>query len=124
MEGVWRSDVDKTLESMRGTGKVNDKQRKLFEGDFFGRLSIEITCRKVIVDFNGNRDEFEYKTIIRDGDTVRIEYVNPEAHKGPIRPLILEEGGECYHVQLEELQFNEYFCRVKDLKDQGAGLDS
>ena len=115
MEGVWRSNEDKTLSSMRSTGKVSDKQRKLLEDGFFGKLSIEITCSKVILVFNGNRDEFEYKSITREGDEVRIEYVNPEANEGLVRPLILEKGGECYYVPLEEYQFNEYFCRINNV---------
>ena len=42
IEGTWRSDEGKTLESMNGIGHVTDVQRKYLEDNFFGKLVISI----------------------------------------------------------------------------------
>lgn len=113
LEGKWRSDEAKTLESMRMYGSVTEKQRELFENGFFGRLTVEIGCDKFIATFDGEEGEtVTFDIVSVKGNTITARYIDSFTGSTFESTATIENDG-CYSVPVGIVGFKEYFCRVK-----------
>jgi len=92
-------------------GSVTEKQRELFEGEFFGKLRIEITCNQFTTYFDGESETHNYETVLVEGDRITTRYYDRFKQQTVENTVVLE--GDCYSVPLEGLGFREYFCRVE-----------
>lgn len=96
---------------MKRHGSVTEKQRELFEGDFFGALRIEYTCDQFTTYYEGESETYDYETVSVEGTRITTRHYDPLREKMVETVAVLE--GECYSVPLEGLGFREYFCRVE-----------
>ena len=116
--GYWKSDEQKTLESMRVTPGVTDKAKELFENNFFGKLVVEYkedTYRAKYVDEEDNLEEFykyyPYKVIEVNEDYYLVESYSQLLGENEIKKIY--KDGDCYYVLISKWSFREYFCRTK-----------
>lgn len=87
--GVWKSDSEKTLRSMRNVDGITCKAKQLFENNFFGHLIAEYTERK-------SRFYFDRK----DDNTAGMKSFSPYR--------LVEETAEKFVVQyFDELENEE-----------------
>jgi heat shock protein HslJ len=111
LEGRWQSNKEMTLASMNKSGVVTEKQKALFNGDFFGKLTIDATCDRFTSYYEGESDEKAYETLSQNGNTITVRYIDPIEEK-PVNTTITITDG-CYSLLLENLNFNEYFCKIE-----------
>ncbi len=115
LQGIWKSNALKTLESMNSIADVTPPAREIFEAEFFGHLYVEFRGNNVRYwlddeDFDTGfteyelLDESESRVIIRGWDSVLEESV--------VDTLTFED--DCYKVVTSAFEFNEYFCRVPE----------
>lgn len=111
LNGRWQSNEARTLASLHATGKVNKRQRALFENHYFGHLSMTYTCKEITVRYAGDSDILDYQIVRRDGPHITIRTTDDETDEGRLRELLLTPDGKCYSVPVAKFQFREYFCR-------------
>jgi hypothetical protein len=117
--GVWKSNEEMTLASMRATPGVTKKAKDIFENDFFGRLIIEYkidSYRARYEDEEDNIDEFHhyypYRVLDR-GDNYYILETRIPLVKDNLRQKTIYMDGECYYQLVSRWNFREYFCRIQ-----------
>lgn len=111
LRGVWKSNEAKTLASLRATGKVNDRQRALYENHFFGHLTMTYTCKAISVRYAGDSETLDYEILQQQGPRISIRTIADDSDEGKVRELILEPDARCYSEAVAGLGFREYFCR-------------
>ena len=108
--GTWKSNEQLTLKNMEAA-RLTDKQRKLLSSNFFDKLVHTYTCKGVTSKHEGTVQTYEFRSMKEWGDTVTIEYYDPDLQRNV--KDILTISGNCYSVPLQRLGFEEVFCRVK-----------
>lgn len=114
LQGVWQSDADMTLDSMRGVTGMSPRAKAMLEDDFFGRLVVEYqgqTRRAYLQDDDYDTgfepfeiiDERAKSIVLREWNVVLDDYFTEEIH--------FEDS--CYYVFTGKPIFREYFCRVR-----------
>jgi hypothetical protein len=109
LEGYWKSDEQKTLDSFRKAEDATDKQKDLFENGFFGKLYIHYECTKFTSAMDGALETRSYELISSNNNTVTVKY-GDEIKGEVVREIQIE--GECYSLPVNEGQFREYFCPI------------
>lgn len=109
LEGHWRSNEEKTLASFRQAKDATQKQRELFENDFFGKLYMHIECKKFTSVMDDWIETSKYDLVSSSSKSVTIRY-NSELEGEVVREAIIE--GDCYSLEVNGGQFKEYFCPV------------
>lgn len=116
--GIWKSNSEKTLASMREVEGISCKAKRLFEGDFFGHLIAEYTDVQGRFYFDREEDNTEgmkefsrYRLLEETPEKFVIEYYDGLTESEVTKEL-WREGG-CYWVLVSKWEFREYFCRIK-----------
>jgi len=114
--GYWKSNEQKTLESMRNTPGITEEAKEMFTGNFFGKLVIEYkkdTYRALYENEEENPKEFyqyqPYKVL-----KVTNEYYLTESYSDLLEEIEIKKlykEGDCYYVFTSKWNFKEYFCR-------------
>jgi hypothetical protein len=111
--GVWQSNEEMTLESMRQVDGVPGEARALFENDFLGNLIVEYRedTARMVSDKDGLDSGFQpYEVIEASADQIRIRELG-NAMGDSEKTLHFE--GDCYYIVVSRFEFREYFCRVE-----------
>ena len=121
--GHWRSNEARTLAELdqaKAAGHLTDwsKSREgIYKEGFFGRLEILMEADRSKAWFPDERPEDVPwdAHIIRDlgDDRFRIEPAEAKPGEPSHRILQLQRDGQCYQVELPEMGFMEWFCRVQ-----------
>ncbi|HET6827859.1 MAG TPA: hypothetical protein VFH35_04225 [Ramlibacter sp.] len=93
------------------TARLTDKQRQMLSSNFFGKLVHTYTCESVTSKYEGTAQTYQLRSMKEWGDTVTIEYYDPDSRRNV--KDILTVTGNCYSVPVARLGFEEVFCRVK-----------
>lgn len=109
LEGYWRSDAERTLSSFRQAQGVSEKQKELFENNFFGKLYMHIECERFTAVMEGWHEITEYERVTSSDEVVVIKF-NSEIEGEVVRKAVIE--GACYSLAVNEGQFKEYFCPI------------
>jgi hypothetical protein len=109
--GKWKSNEKLTLASMNETGRITEKQREIFENGFFGKLELDINCSSFTTTFDGVSETYSYETIHQTQDSVTASYYSKVLQKQV--EVTSTITGNCYSTPIEQLNFNEYFCRIE-----------
>ena len=116
--GYWKSNEQKTLESVRNTPGITDKAKKIFNNNFFGKLIIEYkidTYRALYENDEENPKEFyqyqPYSLLEVTNEYYLAESYNDILEEKEIQKLY--KDGDCYYVFTSKWNFKEYFCRVR-----------
>ncbi|MDH1263377.1 hypothetical protein [Pseudomonas sp. GD03944] len=109
LEGRWQSNREMTLASMSESGTVPEKYKELFNGDFFGKITIETTCDSFTTYWEDTIDVKAYETLSQAGNTITVRYVVPEEDIPFTATLTVLD--DCYSIPLERFNFSEYFCK-------------
>ena len=117
LQGVWKSDSEMTLASMRSVEGISCKAKELFEGDFFGHLIAEYTDNQSRFYFDRDEDNSEgmkdfspYKLLEETPEKFVIEYYD-DLTGGKVTKELWREGS-CYWLPVSKWKFREYFCRI------------
>ena len=114
--GTWQSDEQLTLESMRGSDKVDPVARATFEDDFFGRLIVvyrPYDGRSYFID-SDERPDFEPHAIVDSGTNfVTFSDPNNEALGLDVERTWYVDG-DLLIVRMDEWGFVEVFRRISD----------
>jgi len=113
--GLWKSDAEKTLESMRLADGLSEKARRFFEDDFFGHLIAEYRENEARMYFDADSEDAQfcpYRLMEQNDRVFVIEHDEPAKGSGSVTTLIRD--GDCYSIEVWNLGFREYFCRVNN----------
>jgi len=111
--GTWKSNAERTLESMNSVEGVTPKAREYLEKDFFGHLVNEIREHDSrSFDARGGFDSgYEPYEVLEVTDKyIRAKQWSSLLQEFQERTLYIEN--ECYYVLITKFQFREYFCKV------------
>lgn len=106
LTGRWKSNEKLTLEQMKLSRELSEKQRNFLSNDFFGKLVIEYSCTEATSCYEGNCETDPYILTSKDGNGIIIESTFGR------KEIIL--NGDCYSILIEYLGFSEIFCRVTE----------
>ena len=109
LEGYWKSNEPKTLESMRRAIDLPEKARKLFENNFFGKLHAHIECNRFTTVLDGEVQSSEYEIIRLESNVYRLKSYSEIL--GDIEQTLRVEGA-CYSLEISQGKFREYFCPI------------
>lgn len=96
---------------MNETGKITAKQRAIFENGFFGKLELDINCSSFKTTLDGVSETYNYETIHKTKDSVTVSYYSKVLQKQVEVTSTITDN--CYSTPIEQLNFNEYFCRIE-----------
>lgn len=112
--GIWQSNEEKTLASMRAMPGIPDKERETYENDFFGKLVNEIRADSFTTFFANDVPAspvfIPAQIEVVSGDTIRMRYYHEYRKEYVEREITFENG--CYTVPVGPWGFREYFCKV------------
>jgi hypothetical protein len=115
--GLWKSDAEKTLGSMREVEGINGTVRKKFENDYFGHLIAEFTGEKGRVYFDRDEENVQamkvfapYKLLKENSEEFVIQYYDDYCAEEVTK--VLRREGDCYWLTVPKWKFREYFRRV------------
>ncbi len=111
LEGYWKSDEPKTLESFSKAENVTPKQKEVFENNFFGKLYMHIECNQFTAVMDEWIETSEYDLVSSTGSAVTIRY-HSEIEGEVVREAKIV--GSCYTLEINEGQFLEYFCPISE----------
>jgi hypothetical protein len=111
LQGYWKSNEKLTIESFRKSLNPTEKQKKLFENKFFGKLFVHIDCSEFTSVMDGWSETVPYAVVSSSNESVVVHYKST----GEVSQEIDIEAkieGECYSLPINGGQFREYFCPV------------
>lgn len=111
LEGYWKSDEGKTLSSFRQAKNATPKQKELFKNNFFGKLYMHIECKKFTSVMDGWIETTTYDLVSSSSKSVTIRY-SSELEGEVVREATID--GDCYSLEVNGGQFEEYFCPVSE----------
>lgn len=116
--GVWKSNKQKTLESMGTVSGIDPKAKALFEGDFFGQMIVEFRRGESRAYFEDDSLNAEgtahfspYRLIVETKEFFLLQEIDESTGKTVETKLPRE--GDCYHLLVARWGFREYFCKIK-----------
>ena len=116
--GIWKSNEEMTLKSMRETPGISEKARALFQHEFFGKLINEYGTKTAKTYFENPSDNYEgidkpspYKIIEETNEYYIISSYNNFLKKH--ESITLYKAENCYYVLVSKWKFREYFCRIE-----------
>jgi len=109
--GVWKSDADRTLASMRIAGNVTPEALRIYENDYYGHLVIEYRRDTVRAWF----DNSDYDTGYQPYEVVEVapdHVVTREWNEllGRYQLTTTYMEGACIYGIAAEFGFREYYC--------------
>lgn len=116
--GVWKSNEEKTLQSMRTVSGITNKARQLLKNDFFGHLIAEYRENDARAYFDRDKDNTEEMKkfypyqVLEENKEFFVIRVHNELEGGE-REVTLHRDSDCYYLPVSKWNFREYFCRVK-----------
>lgn len=110
LKGTWKSNKDASLEEMK-KADLTEKQIKFFSGDLFGKMIVEATCGEITFTFDEYVTKEKYKVIESGINYMVIESIEEGSDIKQITRI--ELNGNCYLIPVQNVGFNEVFCRVK-----------
>jgi len=111
--GVWRSDAERTLVSMRATAGIPEERRRALADDYYGHLTLEYAADTVRARFDdGAYDSGErpYRIVDAARDRVVTDEWNELLRQFERTTTYLD--GDCIYGLAAEYGYREYFCRV------------
>ena len=112
--GTWKSDADRTLQSMNSVTDIPPEVRAQFESDYYGHLIVEYRIDTVRARFdNANYDSGyrPYEVVsVSDKKVVAREW-NEILQTFETSTTFFE--GECIYGISAEYEFREYFCPLE-----------
>lgn len=109
--GIWKSDAQRTLESMRATPGIPEQRRSALEQDYYGHLVVEYGAKTVRAYFDdGHYDSGErpYRVIFADRRSVVTSEWNELL--GAFEETTTYRDGDCIYGLAAEFGYREYFC--------------
>ena len=110
--GTWKSDSVRTLDEMKSSTLLTEKQRELFLNDFFGKLTVELTPemgRAYFPDQQPSEVPWErWEVVAEEGQKMTIK----SEIEGQWKEYQIYLQGNCYRVEQPHLGFGEWFCRL------------
>jgi len=115
IEGVWKSDARRTLESMRATPGIPDDTRRALEEDFYGHLVLEYRDGNVRAYFdNGNYDSGRRPYRVLEDEPERVVTSEWNELLGTSEETTTYRDGDCIFGLAAEWGFREYFCPFEE----------
>lgn len=114
IEGKWKSNEEKTLDSMNSSVTITDEQREFLRNDFFGKLEFDLDCEKFTMYSDGEVTTTYYKSFDINKNTITAHYFDELLETDVESILRLDENGQCYSTPSGNSDFSEYFCRVNN----------
>ena len=112
--GTWKSDAERTLQSMHQVADLPTRARMHFESDFYGHLVVEYRVDTVRAWFNNSNYDTgyqPYKVIsVSDEKIVTSEW---NEILEIFEPSITFIDDECIYGISANYAFREYFCPLK-----------
>lgn len=116
--GVWKSDAEKTLQSMRSVEGIPEKSKQLLENNLFGHLVVEYREHEARSYFDADEHKatamkafYPYRLTEASKDAFVVHYYDET--EGKYLTKTLRREGDCYFMPVTKWNFHEYFCRVK-----------
>ncbi len=109
--GVWRSDTERTLESMREATDLPSGIRAQLENDFFGYLVVEYqedTIRARFLNSSYDTGYQPYEVITVSEEKIVTREWNELLQQFEMSTTYLD--GECIYGKNAQYTFREYFC--------------
>ncbi len=117
LAGYWKSDEEKTLASFRQVIGATQKQKEVFENNFFGNLYIHIECEKLTSVMDDWMETKDYELVSFTDESVIISYASILEGVVTLEATI---ENDCYFIDVMGGQFKEYFCPVSADAYSGA----
>jgi len=112
--GTWKSDAERTLQSMRQVDDLSPNARSRFEDDFYGHLIVEYRVDTVRARFDNAAYDTGYQpyevVAVSDGEIVTREW-NEILQIFETSTTYIDD--ECIYGISAEYEFSEYFCPVE-----------
>ena len=108
LSGKWKSNKEKTIESIENSEALNNDQKEFFIKNTTGSTIIENTCNNFTLHINDKTFEVKLLSLKEEGNIAIAEYYSNSSKRVVNRKSILL--GECYYVENDH-GFNEYYCK-------------
>ena len=109
--GTWQSDEDRTLQEVRSIPNLPKKARDLFENNFFGKLKLTFTDKKMLSESDGLKSEEPYEVVKKTDDSITIKTWSELLNRYDEITYYIE--GQSIYVFTSKYNFKEYFKRIK-----------
>jgi hypothetical protein len=111
--GVWKSDAERTLESMRATPGIPDERRRALESDYYGHLVLEYDADTVRAHFdNEDYDSGRRPYRVVSADSKRIVTSEWNELTQEFEESVAYRDGDCIYALAAEFEYREYYCPV------------
>jgi len=112
--GTWKSDAQRTLQSMREIADMPPQARSYFENDFYGHLIVEYRVDTVRARFDNSGYDTGYQPYqvveVTDGKIVTREW-NEILKIFETSETFFDDG--CIYGISAQYAFREYFCPIE-----------
>jgi hypothetical protein len=113
--GTWKSDTERTLQSMRQVVDLPPRAQSYFENNFYGHLIVEYrvdTVRAKFDNSNYDTDYQPYKVISVSNEKIITSEWNEILQIFETSTTFIE--GECLYGISADYNFREYFCPFEE----------
>jgi hypothetical protein len=109
--GTWKSDVERTLASMRATPGIPDATRAALADDYYGHLIVEYRKKTMRAHFDDRKYDSGYQPY-RVVETAPGYVVTDDWNEvvGEFQRTTTYFDAECIYGLAPEYGFREYFC--------------
>jgi hypothetical protein len=109
--GVWKSDAERTLASMRATPGIPEERRRELESDYYGHLVLEYDADTVRAHFD-NEDydsgRRPYRVVTADAERIVTSEWNELTQE--FEETVAYRDGDCIYALAAEFHYREYYC--------------
>ena len=109
--GVWKSDAERTLDSMRATAGIPDERRRALESDYYGHLVLEYradTVRAYFDDDDYDSGRRPYRIVSADSERIVTSEWNERL--GEFEESVAYRDGDCIYAIAADFGYREYYC--------------
>jgi hypothetical protein len=111
--GVWKSDAERTLDSMRATPGIPADRRRALEADYYGHLVLDYDADTVRAYFdNGNYDSGRRPYRVVSADSKRVITSEWNELTRDFEESVAYRDGDCIYALAAEFEYREYYCRA------------
>jgi hypothetical protein len=109
--GVWKSDTERTLQSMRATPGIPEERRRELESDYYGHLVLEYDADTVRAYFdNEDYDSGRRPYRVVSADSERIVTSEWNELIGEYEESVAYRDGDCIYALAADFAYREYYC--------------